>query len=171
MSTATSSTGLRRKKIRKEQKWLTDLEVHAIRARPNVTADILAEQFDVSIATISFVRNASGRFLDIVTPGWKCLWPRERDSVMAKVAIIDGHWHWTGSVNQSNVPMWRPKGSRTSQSARKAIYQEHHAWYDDKRWRVVRTCNVPLCVNPDHATLELVRRETEEYTSGGKENE
>lgn len=142
--------------------------VHLIRRSP-LSNNELAERFGVHPRTVSSIRKGRDRFREIVTPGWSCDWPRERDTVMAKVdgSREDEHWIWKGQM-VGGMPVWRPDGSRRMLSARKYVWILHRGPYEFERYQVKPRCRAVGCVNPWHAVLELHPTILREYTFHGR---
>lgn len=65
----------------------------------------------------------------------------------------DGHWIWTGAVQNGMPKIWAPdftnlNGALTSQLGRRAVWHIVKRQAIPKRWRVYSTCNISRCLNP-----------------------
>lgn len=64
------------------------------------------------------------------------------------------HWLWTGPMN-GNVPSFYMKtenGNHATRMASRVVYETTKGPLRSRQIKVIRTCEEPSCVNPDHAT-------------------
>lgn len=97
--------------------------------------------------------------------GYKC-----RDRHRRKVAVEDGpttrfwehvtmmgdgHWTWTGSFSGETpvVAITNRDGSPGVRTAARFCWELHNGAIGDPEMKVIRTCDNPACVNPDHLIL------------------
>lgn len=69
--------------------------------------------------------------------------------------IEDGHWIWRGAVSAGGPNIWAPDftrldGKKVSQRGPRAVWHVKTGKAIPNGWRVFKTCDEPMCVNPAH---------------------
>lgn len=138
--------------------WLMpDENIHEIRLSSEPAA-VLAEKFGITQQSIWAIRRGK-TYQHVFTPGWAVSWIKGYH-FWPNVDQCDktGHWFWRGHVLKQHYGDGRLKaispvlsGNGTSLSASRIAWQELHGELPDEIV-VIRRCDEPLCVNPEHHT-------------------